>query len=133
MSVWILTVFLGYNSHAIKLNHLKFTIQWVLVYLHSCATIMASYFSTFPFYLFFDYIELGLCNLWKTEAVCSTLHCCLLRCAWITLSSPFDYCIFFLWLPARFAKCFGCKFHKNQWDANKHLFCRCGGKWVLWI
>lgn len=38
-SFFFLTVLLGYNSHMIKLAHLKYTFQWFLEYSQSCATI----------------------------------------------------------------------------------------------
>lgn len=40
------TYLLSFNSHTIPLIHLKYTVQWLLVYLHICATITTINFRT---------------------------------------------------------------------------------------
>ena len=39
--LFILTALLRYKSHTVQFSHLKCTIQWVLVYSQSCATMTA--------------------------------------------------------------------------------------------
>lgn len=96
--IHLLNPLLRYSSHTIKSIHFKWTIQWLLQYLQSCATTAQSNFRTFPsvnnHYFLLPYQALGnqqstfsltdlpFLNIWNYFFKCSHLYL-----LWLSVSS----------------------------------------------